>query len=81
MVNILAWLETGSRWSKLRELGQSNLVRSSVLMPVVGYLLLLNEHVHAFLVLHQFDVVWPFDRLPSLTESDCRGLCLEESYI
>jgi hypothetical protein len=37
MVNILAWLETRSRWSKLRELGQSNLVRSSLHGAVLIY--------------------------------------------
>ncbi len=65
MGNILTWLESRSRWSKLRELGQSNLVRSSVLMPVFGYLLLLNEHVHSFIVI-QYDAGWPFSYLPSL---------------
>jgi hypothetical protein len=34
-------------------------------MPVFGYLLLLNEHVHAFLVI-QYDAGWPFRYLPSL---------------
>jgi hypothetical protein len=56
------WLETRSRWSKLRDLGQSNLVRASVLMPVFGYLLLLNEHVHSYL----YDTNWPFSSLPSM---------------
>ena len=51
---MFAWLESRSRWSKLRDLGQSNLVRASVLMPVFGYLLLLNEHVHAYLTI-QYD--------------------------
>jgi hypothetical protein len=59
------WLETRSRWSKLRDLGQSNLVRASVLMPVFGYLLLLNEHVHDYLMI-QYDGDWPFSRLPSM---------------
>jgi hypothetical protein len=34
-------------------------------MPVFGYLLLLNEHVHNFLVI-QYDAGWPFRYLPSL---------------
>jgi hypothetical protein len=34
-------------------------------MPVFGYLLLLNEHVHGFLVI-QYDTGWPFNYLPSL---------------
>ncbi len=59
------WLETRSRWSNLRDLGQSNLVRASVLMPVFGYLLLLNEHVHDYLIL-QYDADWPLNLLPSM---------------
>jgi hypothetical protein len=59
------WLETRSRWSKLRDLGQSNLVKASVLMPVFGYLLLLNEHVHHYLII-QYDADWPFNYLPSM---------------
>ncbi|SDR08962.1 hypothetical protein SAMN05519103_00697 [Rhizobiales bacterium GAS113] len=65
MGSICTWLETRSRWSMLRELGQSNWVRSSVLMPVFGYLLLLNEHVHQYLTI-QHDAVWPFNYLPTL---------------
>jgi hypothetical protein len=53
---MFAWLESRLRWSKLRDLGQSNLVRASVLMPVFGYLLLLNEHIHTFLTI-QYDAV------------------------
>jgi len=34
-------------------------------MPVFGYLLLLNEHVHSFIVI-QYDAGWPFSYLPSL---------------
>jgi hypothetical protein len=52
----LKWLEAQSRWSKLRALGQSNMVRASVLMPVFGYLLLLNENVRQYLTI-RFDVV------------------------
>ena len=33
-------------------------------MPVFGYLLVLNEHVHQYLALHQFDTRWPFNHLP-----------------
>jgi hypothetical protein len=65
MSNPFKWLEARSRWSELRNLGQSNLVKASVLMPVFGYLLLLNEHVHAYLTI-QFDGDWPFNRLPSI---------------
>jgi hypothetical protein len=58
----VSWLETRSRWSELRDLGQSNLVKASVLMPVFGYLLLLSEHVHYYL----YDTNWPFGHLPSM---------------
>jgi hypothetical protein len=51
------WLETRSRWSKLRELGRFRLVRASVLMPVFGYLLVLNENVHQYLTI-QYDSGW-----------------------
>jgi hypothetical protein len=34
-------------------------------MPVFGYLLLLNEHVHNYLTI-QYDADWPFNRLPSM---------------
>jgi hypothetical protein len=65
MPSILRWLEVRCRWSKLRDLGQSNLVRASVLMPVFGYLLLLNEHVHEYLQI-QFDTNTLFYHLPPL---------------
>ena len=60
---LCTWLETRARWSKLRDLGQSNLVRASVLMPVFGYLLLLNEQVHQYLTI-QFDHGWPSSHWP-----------------
>jgi hypothetical protein len=62
---VLTWLEIHSRWSKLRELGQSGLVRASVLMPVFGYLLLLNDTVQQYLTI-RYDPAWPFNYLPSL---------------
>ena len=65
MDSICTWLEARSRWSKLRELGQSSLVRSSVLMPIFGYLLLLNENVHHYLTI-QYDANWPFNYLPTM---------------
>jgi len=65
MSKLLAWFEIRSRWSELRDLGQSNLVRASLLMPVFGYLLLLNQHVHDYLTI-RYDGDWPFNRLPSI---------------
>jgi hypothetical protein len=65
MDSMWSWLETRSRWSELRELGQSNLVKASILMPVFGYLLLLNAQVHRFLII-QYDGSWPFNQLPAM---------------
>src|SRR5262249_3999128 len=62
---VLTWLEERSRWSKLRVLGQSSLVRASVLTPVFGYLLLLNDNVRQFLTV-QFDAGGLFHYLPSM---------------
>jgi hypothetical protein len=65
MNGICAWLEAHSRWSNLRELGQSNFVRSSVLMPVFGYLLIFNDQIHQYLKV-RFDDVWPFSHVHSM---------------
>ncbi len=48
---LFAWLEERCRWSQLRTLGGSNLVRTSVLMPAFGYMLLLNHNVHQYLTI------------------------------
>jgi hypothetical protein len=61
----LTWLEERSRWSGLRALGQSSMVRASVLTPVFGYLLLLNDNVRQFLTI-QFDADGLFRCLPSM---------------
>jgi hypothetical protein len=47
----LDWLESHSRWIQLRSLGESSLVRASVLMPAFGYILLLNDNVHQYLTI------------------------------
>ena len=59
------WLEAQSRWSKLRVLGQSNMVRASVLMPVFGYLLLFNEKARQFLTIF-YDANGVFRHFPSM---------------
>jgi ADP-dependent phosphofructokinase/glucokinase len=41
----LKWFEEHARWSRLRAMGNSGIVKSSVLMPAFGYLLLLNDNV------------------------------------
>jgi hypothetical protein len=64
--SLLIWLEEHSRWNKLRDLGQSNLVRASVLMPAFGYLLLLNENVRQQLLKVLYDDSWPMNHLPSM---------------
>jgi len=60
---LLTWFERRSRWSKLRVLGQSNLVKLSVLMPAFGYMLLLNENVHQYITI-KYDG-WLLHHLPS----------------
>jgi hypothetical protein len=58
------WLEEHSRWSHLKTLGSSNLVRASVLMPAFGYMLLLNENVHQYLTI-KYDG-WLLEYLPNV---------------
>src|ERR1700730_18225698 len=36
---------THLRWSNIRTVGNSPIVRASIVMPVVGYLILLNENL------------------------------------
>ena len=57
-------LEGWSRWNILRSLGNSNLVRASVLMPAFGYMLLLNDNVHQYLTI-KYDG-WLLHYLPSV---------------
>jgi hypothetical protein len=61
--HVLTLLEARSRWSRLRVLGQSSLVKASVLMPAFGYILLLNENVHQYLTI-KYDA-WLLHYLPS----------------
>jgi hypothetical protein len=61
---ILAWLEAHARWSQLKALGSSSLVKVSVLMPAFGYILLLNENVHQYLTV-KYDG-WLLDYFPSI---------------
>jgi hypothetical protein len=60
----IGWLEVHSRWSELRALGQSPLVRASVLMPAFGYILLLNDSIHQYLTI-KYDG-WLLQYLPSI---------------
>lgn len=64
-ISLRDWLELQSRWTQLGYLGNSNLVKASVLMPAFGYMLLLNDNVHQFLtlkydgwLLHYLPKVW-----------------------
>jgi hypothetical protein len=61
---LVAWLELHSRWSVLRTLGGSNLVKASVLMPAFGYILLLNENFHQYLTI-KYDG-WLLEYLPNV---------------
>jgi hypothetical protein len=45
------WLERHARWSMLKGVGSSGLVRASVLMPAFGYMLLLNQNARQFLTI------------------------------
>jgi hypothetical protein len=56
--DLLNWLEPRARWSKLRDLGQSGVVRASVLMPVFGYLLLFNDTIQQYLTIFQLPSMW-----------------------
>lgn len=57
-------LEEHSRWSALRTLGNSSLVKASVLMPAFGYILLLNESVQSLLTI-KYDG-WLLKYLPAV---------------
>jgi len=61
---IFEWLEKHSRWRQLKQLGSSNIVRASVLMPAFGYMLLLNENVHQYLTI-KYDG-WLLNYLPNV---------------
>lgn len=63
-VRALEWLEEHSRWRQLKELGSSNIVRASVLMPAFGYMLLLNENIHQYLTI-KYDG-WLLNYLPNV---------------
>ncbi|MBB4367761.1 hypothetical protein GGD63_000530 [Bradyrhizobium sp. cir1] len=57
------WLEQHSRWIELASLGNSNLVKTAVLMPAFGYMLLLNDNVHQYITI-KYDG-WLLHFLPS----------------
>src|SRR5262245_55147275 len=59
----IRWLAFHSLWHRLKNLGDSNLVKASVLMPAFGYMLLLNEDVHQYLII-KYDG-WLLNYLPS----------------
>ncbi len=59
-----AWVEQRCHWGQLREIGSSNIVKASVLMPVFGYMLLLNDNVQQYLTV-RYDG-WLLKYLPSL---------------
>ena len=61
---LVGWLEQRSRWNHLSSLGNSGLVKASVLMPAVGYILLLNDNVHQYLTI-KYDG-WLLHYLPSI---------------
>lgn len=49
----------GMRWAGLRNVGNSSLVRASALVPLLGYLILFNEHIAGQqTILGQFQLSW-----------------------
>jgi hypothetical protein len=47
------------RWSRLRPVGNSPIVRASILVPVCGYLLIFNEYLRQYLALwFELSVPW-----------------------
>ena len=42
-------------WAQLRSAGNSRIVQTSVLFPLVGYLILFNDQVISFLSMHKLD--------------------------
>lgn len=48
-LNILAWLDEAALWSKLRSMGSSRLVRSTAIIPIVGYFIIFNDSLIAYI--------------------------------
>lgn len=46
------WLERTARWSNLRLLGNSVIVRSTVLLSILGYVILLNRNIADLIEVH-----------------------------
>jgi hypothetical protein len=51
-INLIKTLDDSSRWAKLRLFGNSHVVQSTVIVPLLGYFLLFNTHVFEYLRLH-----------------------------
>ena len=55
----MGWIEQQSRWSELHAIGNSRIVRSSALVPLIGYLILLNANLAQYARIYgDFDVSW-----------------------
>lgn len=61
VLNAIWTADAYSRWHRLRGLGNSSLVRLSLLMPVIGYLILLNKSVGEHLQLDPRIAIWLSD--------------------
>ena len=58
-MRLFRWLEQWCRWSDLHAIGNSRLVRSSAIVPIVGYLIILNQHLAGYAqLLGVGDVTW-----------------------
>ena len=59
MHELLRWVEQRCRWSDLHAIGNSRLIRSSAIVPIVGYLIILNEHLAGYgQLLAGGDITW-----------------------
>lgn len=47
------WASEASKWSNIRRLGSSNVMKMMIFMPVIGYILLFNKHILSFLEFYE----------------------------
>jgi hypothetical protein len=51
--------KAGKTWMELRSVGNSRVVQTSVVFPLIGYLILFNDQVASFLVMRGLDMASP----------------------
>jgi hypothetical protein len=77
-MSLLAFFERQSKWDELRRLGNSRLVKLTILVPLIGYMILFNDELLKYLELSSpyFHDVFLRGRLAS----DGGGLSLSLAY-